>query len=192
MAKTQPRIVAPTGLYQRAMSQRVPGIYNLASLELLEAPAVKLISLSAVTILLLATASFSSAADSAGAEEAKGLLAKAVGYMEKEGPAKAFCAFNDPSGSFHKGPLYVFVINMEGVYFAHSAAPSLIGTSVREVRDAAGQPFGKNIMEVIATKGEGTVDYKWLNYSSNKVEDKHTFVMKAGELFVVGVGYYTR
>jgi cytochrome c len=146
----------------------------------------------ALTILLLMITNSSSAAESAGAEEAKDLLAKAVSYMEKEGPAKAFCAFNDPTGAFHKGPHYVFVINMDGVYFAHSAAPTLVGTSLRDLRDASGQLFGKNIMDLITTQGEGTVDYKWLNYSSNKVENKHTFVKKVGDLFVLGVGYYTK
>jgi cytochrome c len=146
----------------------------------------------ALTMLLLVIANSGSAAESAGAEDAKGLLAKAVSYMEKEGPAKAFCAFNDPTGAFRKGPLYVFVINMDGVYFADSAAPTLVGTSLRDLRDASGQLFGKKIMDLITTRGEGTVDYKWLNYSSNKVENKHTFVKKVGDLFVVGVGYYTK
>lgn len=145
----------------------------------------------ALTILLLIIANPSGAAESAGAQDAKDLLAKAVSYMEKEGPAKAFCAFNDPAGAFHKGPLYVFVINMGGIYFADSAAPTLVGTSLRDLRDASGQLFGKNIMDLITTQGEGSVDYKWLNYSSNKVENKHTFVKKVGDLFVLGVGYYT-
>ena len=147
--------------------------------------------LSAVTILLVVVAGSCGAAQASGAEDAKNMLTKAVAYLEKEGPAKAFCAFNDPAGPFHKGPLYVFTINMDGVYFAHSAAPTLVGTSLRDLRDAAGQPFGKDIMEVIAAQGGGTVDYMWLNYETNKVEKKHSFVKKVGE-FVLGVGYYTR
>jgi cytochrome c len=148
--------------------------------------------LRALTLLLLVIANSSGAAEPAGAADAKDLLAKAVSYMQKEGPAKAFCAFNDPTGAFHKGPLYVFAINMDGIYFADSAAPTLVGTSLRNLRDASGQLFGKNIMDLIATQGEGAVDYKWLNYSSNKVENKHTFVKKVGDLFVLGVGYYTK
>ena len=150
------------------------------------------LSFTSLTILLLAIVSSSSAAESAGADDAKGLLAQAVSYMEKEGTAKAFCAFNDPTGAFHKGPLYVFAINMDGVYFAHSAAPTLIGTSLRDLRDASGKLFGKEIMDLIATHGEGSVDYKWVNYSSSKVENKHTFVKKVGDRFVLGVGYYTK
>src|SRR6184192_2914483 len=108
-------------------------------------------------------------AASPDAAEAKALLDKAVAYFDSNGVARAFCAFNDTNGAFHKGPLYVFAINMDGVYFAHGAAPTLVGVSLRDTRDAAGQPFGKDIMEVIATQGEGSVDYMWLNYTTNKV-----------------------
>jgi len=133
----------------------------------------------------------SSLAAEPGAEQAKDLLNKAVAYLEKVGPARAFCAFNDPSGDFHKGPLYVFAINMDGIYFAHSAAPTLVGVSLRDTKDAAGKPFGKNIMQVIASHGEGSVDYMWLNYTTNKVEKKRSFVKRV-EAFVLGVGYYTQ
>jgi len=148
-------------------------------------------SRSVLTILFVVATGSGIAAEPPGAEDAKNLLAKAVDHMEKDGPAKAFCAFNDPAGPYHKGPLYVFAINMDGVYFAHAAAPTLVGTSLRDLRDASGQLFGKNIMEVITTHGEGAVDYMWLNYSSNKVEKKHSYVKKVGE-FVLGVGYYSR
>jgi cytochrome c len=144
----------------------------------------------AAAILMMVVAGSSLAADP-GAEQAKDLLNNSVAYLEKVGPAKAFCAFNDPSGDFHKGPLYVFAINMDGVYFAHSAAPTLVGVSLRDTRDAAGQPFGKNIMQVIASQGEGSVDYMWLNYTTNKVEKKHALVKRV-EDFVLGVGYYTK
>ena len=130
---------------------------------------VRPLSFIALTILLLAIANSSNAAEPAGAEDAKGLLAQAVSYMEKEGTAKAFCAFNDPTGAFHKGPLYLFVINMDGVYFAHSAAPTLIGTSLRDLKDASGQLFGKKIMgssplggrEAWTTSGSTTLRVRW-------------------------------
>jgi cytochrome c len=144
----------------------------------------------AAAILMMVVAGSSLAADP-GAEQAKDLLNKAVAYLEKVGPARAFCAFNDPSGDFHKGPLYVFAINMDGIYFAHSAAPTLLGVSLRDTKDAAGKPFGKNIMQVIASQGEGSVDYMWLNYTTNKVEKKRSFVKRV-EDFVLGVGYYTQ
>jgi cytochrome c len=144
----------------------------------------------ATAIFMMSVAGASLAAESPGAAPAKDLLNKAVAYLEKEGAARAFCAFNDPSGDFHKGPLYVFAINMDGIYFAHSAAPTLVGVSLRDTRDAAGQPLGQDIMQLVASQREGSVDYMWLNYTTNKVEKKHSFVKRV-ENFVLGVGYYT-
>ena len=131
------------------------------------------------------------AAESPGPAEAKALLDKAVAYFNKNGAARAFCEFNDTNGAFHKGPLYVFAINMDGVYFAHSAAPTLIGTSLRDTRDASGQPLGNLVMDAVATNQSAPVEYMWLNYETNKVERKHTFLTRVDK-FVLGVGYYMR
>ena len=145
----------------------------------------------AATVFMFAVNWTCLAAESPGAAEAKVLLDKAVAYFDNNGVARAFCAFNDPNGAFRQGPLYVFAINMDGVYFAHSAAPTLIGTSLRDTRDAAGQPIGELVMKAVTTKQSSPVEYMWLNYETNKVERKHTF-LKEVEKFVLGVGYYTR
>ena len=144
---------------------------------------------SAAAVFMLAVSFSCFAAGSPGAEEAKALLGKAVKYFETNGAARAFAAFNDPKGEFRKGPLYVFAINMDGVYFAHSAAPTLVGTSLRDTRDATGQPIADLVMGAVATQNDAAVDYRWLNYETNKVEDKHTFLKKE-ERFILGVGYY--
>jgi cytochrome c len=138
----------------------------------------------------MAVQSWSTAADNVGQEEAKELLTRAAAYMEKEGPAKAFCAFNDPSGPFRKGQLYVFAFNMDGVMFANSAAPAQVGVSYRDTRDAAGQPIGQNVMDIVRGQGEGSLDYLWLNRVTNKVEKKRTFFKRLDD-FGLGVGYYT-
>ena len=145
----------------------------------------------AVAVFMLTLSCSCLAEENPGAEEAKTLLNKAVRYFDSNGVARALCAFNDPTGAFRKGPLYVFAINMDGIYFAHSAAPTLIGTSLRDTRDATGQPIGNLVMEAVATQQDAAVEYMWLNYESNKVEKKHTFLKKVGK-FVLGVGYYTR
>ena len=145
----------------------------------------------AAAVFMFAVNGSSLAAESPGEVEAKALLDKAVAFLDSNGVARAFCAFNDANGAFHKGSLYVFAINMDGVYFAHSAAPTLIGTSLRDTRDAAGQPIGKLVMEAVATQQSAPVEYMWLNYQTNKVEKKHAF-LKRVEDFVLGVGYYTR
>jgi cytochrome c len=146
---------------------------------------------SSAVVFILALKCSGLAAVSPSAEEAKALLDEAVAYFDNNGAARAFCAFNDPNGAFHRGPLYVFAVNMDSVYFAHSAAPTLIGTSLRDTRDAAGHPIADIVMGAVATQQSAEVDYMWLNFETNKVEKKHTFLKKM-ERFVLGVGYYTR
>ena len=146
---------------------------------------------SAITAFMFAVNWSCLAAESPGAAEAKALLDKAVAYFDSNGGARAFCAFNDPNGAFRQGPLYVFAITVDGVYFANSAAPTLIGTSLRNTKDAAGQPLGKLVLKALAAKQSAPVQYMWLNYETNKVERKHTYLKKVDE-FVLGVGYYTR
>ena len=143
----------------------------------------------AAVVFTFAVNCSSLAAEIPGEAEAKALLDKAVAYLDSNGVARAFCAFNDANGAFHNGPLYVFVINMDGVYFAHSAAPTLIGMSLRDTRDAAGQPVGKLVMEAVATEQTAPVEYMWLNYQTNKVERKHTFLTRV-EDFVLGVALH--
>ena len=46
-------------------------------------------------------------------------------------------------------------------------------------------------MEAVVTQQSAPVEYVWLNYETNKVEKKRTF-LKRVEPFVLGVGYYTR
>jgi cytochrome c len=139
---------------------------------------------------MLAVNGSSLAAESPGAAEAKALLAKAVAYFDTNGAAPAFCTFNDTKGEFHKGALYVFAISMDGVIFAHGAAPSLIGTSLRDTRDATGQPIAVLVVDAVADKDDAELEYKWLNHATNKVETKHTYLKKM-EKFILGVGYYT-
>jgi cytochrome c len=52
-------------------------------------------------------------------------------------------------------------------------------------------PLETLVMEAVATQQSAPVEYMWLNYQTNKVEKKHTF-LKRVEDFVLGVGYYTR
>ncbi len=62
----------------------------------------------AAAIFMMAVAGSSIAAESPGAEQAKDLLNKAVAYLEKEGAARAFCAFNDPEISTRD--LYMYLL----------------------------------------------------------------------------------
>lgn len=145
-------------------------------------------SLAAATLLALATQS-ATAVDRSTPREARTLFDQAVKYMEANGPDRAFAAFNDRSGQFVRKDLYVFVIDDKGVYQASGAAPeALVGLTVLNTTDAAGNPLFREMIDSTRVTPEATVRYMWLNRVTNKVEPKVSYVRKIGG-YVLGVGY---
>lgn len=126
------------------------------------------------------------------AEQAVSLLDKAAADMGKNGAQQAFDHFNDRHGPYHNDDLYVFVVGLEDSrFYAMGATPELVGNNVAELRDAAGKPIIKDMIQLVKDKGEGIYEYVWRNPATNKVEQKHSFVRKV-DRYLVGVGYYTR
>jgi cytochrome c len=142
---------------------------------------------------LTATAASAALADPAPAakkstpEAAKALLDKAVAEVQKVGEAKAIAEFNDAKGGFRKDDLYVFCFDAAGKTTAHPSLP--MGTDINTLKDQDGKEFGKVLAKAAAEKGEGSVEYKWLNPATQKIEPKVSFVKKAGAQ-VCGVGAY--
>ncbi|OWW18105.1 cache domain-containing protein [Noviherbaspirillum denitrificans] len=130
------------------------------------------------------------AIERAEADKAKSLLEDAVSYLQKNGTDKAFKAFSRRDGEFAQGSYYVYVMGLDGMMVAHGAAPEvLVGTNVTDLRDAAGKPFIREMLDKAATSGSGSVEYRWLNRSNNHVELKTALFTKVDN-HVVSVGYY--
>lgn len=119
------------------------------------------------------------------------LLDKAVGYLHKNGPAKSFAAFNDPKGAFVNGAYYVFAVGLDGFMHANGGSPlGLAGKNALDLRDAAGKPLIRDLLEQAKNSETGTIEYHWLNRVSNHVESKVSEYRKVGN-YILCVGYYT-
>jgi hypothetical protein len=123
------------------------------------------------------------------ADEAKALCDKAVAYLTENGPDKAFPAFNDQHGAFIDRDLYVFVRSLDGNTVAHGANAHMIGHTNLGLRDADGKFYNKEMIDLATAKGSGWVDYRWVDPADKKIEQKSSFIERAGD-FVVGVGFY--
>jgi cytochrome c len=123
------------------------------------------------------------------AKEAEVLLSRAVDKLNHDGPETAFAAFNQHSGEFVNGELYVFVFTMKGKYMASGANPGLVGQDAYNLKDAEGKYIVRSMINVVNAKSAGSVSYVWLNRADNKVERKRSFVQRVGD-YIVGVGYY--
>ncbi len=124
------------------------------------------------------------------AKKAGALLDRAVDYLQKNGPEQAFAAFNNRNGDFISGQYYVYVVGLDGIMYANGGAPDvLVGKNALDLRDAAGKPLIRELLDAAASHDSGTIEYHWLNRTDNRVENKTTKFRKVGS-HVVAVGYY--
>jgi cytochrome c len=125
------------------------------------------------------------------AQQAEALLDIAVAEARKS-PKAAFAAFNDPKGPYVREDLYVFAVSLDDARFvAMGVNPTLVGTDVGAMKDAAGKPIIAEMIALARNKGSGTVDYVWRNPVTNKIENKHSRIERLDN-YLIGVGYYTR
>jgi cytochrome c len=145
-----------------------------------------LAALFATTLATLAVVGPAFGAGAATPEEAKAMLDRAVKLVQTDGEKKALAAFNDPKGSFRDRDLYVFCYGTDKKITAHPTVT--LGTNVTTIRNSAGEDVGKQWAE-LAGKESGSLEYRWTNPVSKKLENKVTFFKKAGNQ-VCGVGAY--
>lgn len=139
----------------------------------------------ALNIALIASAS------AAKADDAKALVEKAIAHVKQVGVDQAFKDFNNPTGPWVKGELYIFASDYNGVNLALGANPKLVGKSLLEMKSPDGKFFAKEFIQVAKTKGAGWVDYQWVHPDTKKIVDKSSYIMKVpGVDALLGCGIY--
>jgi cytochrome c len=122
-------------------------------------------------------------------EQALSILWRAVDELKRRGP-DSFAQFNDINGGFVRDDSYVFVVGMKDLrMYAHGTMPRLIGKNVGDLTDASGEQIIRKMVDIVNSKGEGSLNYKWRNPITGKIENKSTFLKRVGE-YMVAVGYY--
>jgi len=121
--------------------------------------------------------------------EAKALTNKAAEQLERRGPEKAFPEFMDPSSDFFPRDLYVFVVDLDGRMWVNGAFPQAIGSNALAAEDNRGRRYIEEMLAIARTRGEGQIEYMWVNPCTSEYTDKLTFFKRVGR-FVVAVGAY--
>ena len=76
-------------------------------------------------------------------------------------------------GPYIDGDLYVYAVGENGVMQASGGSSvTLVGRDVRELWDADGKQFMKDMLAGARTWGSGSIDYRWLNSEHGKSEHK--------------------
>lgn len=140
-------------------------------------------------IVALSIVSFDPLFAASNTDEAKAMVEKAAAFAQANGKDKALKEFNTPKNQFVKGDLYVFAYDMNATIIAHPVNQKLVGINFKETPDVDGKMFRKDIVELAKAKGSGWVDYKYKNPTSGKIEQKTTYLQKAGD-FVICCGAY--
>jgi cytochrome c len=116
---------------------------------------------------------------------------EAIAYGKKVGKDKAVAEFNNPTGKFVRGELYIYAYNWEGIALANGGNPSLAGKNLIDMTDPNGV---KVIQELIkkAHAGGGWVSYMW-PYPDTKInEPKLGYADGVDDTWWLGSGIYTQ
>jgi len=124
------------------------------------------------------------------AEDAKAFVQKAVEYIKANGKEKAYQEFTNGT-QFKKGELYIFVLDSKYNMLAHGGNAKMVGKNFKELKDANGKAFLKEMVDKGINQGSGWTDYVWTNPVTKKIERKSSYVVKVDDT-VVGCGIYKK
>jgi signal transduction histidine kinase len=142
-----------------------------------------LFSVAAAVGVLAASAAW--AGEFGTADEAKAMLNKAATAVKAD-KAAALAQFNKGEAGFKDRDLYPFCGGPDGNFTAH---PTLVGKSLKELKDKTGKALGE---EIYSTAKEGEVkevSYMWPRPGQTDPVQKVTYVTKIGDQ-TCAVGYY--
>ncbi|MBK7674140.1 MAG: cache domain-containing protein [Candidatus Accumulibacter necessarius] len=117
--------------------------------------------------------------------EAKAMLEKAV-VAVKADKAKALEMFTKGEGGFKDRDLYPYCGGPDGNFTAH---PTLVGKSLKDLKDKAGKPLGAEVYAAAKDGSIAEVSYMWPRPGQTDPVAKVVFVTKVADQ-VCAVGYY--
>ena len=136
---------------------------------------MKQLKVVAALTLLVAVGTPALAGEFATKDEAQAMVAKAVAFVQAQGPEKAYAEFSNKSGAFVDRDLYVVVYGMDGKVLAHGANAKLVGKDMMDATDVDGKPYVKERLALAAKKADFWQDYKFVNPVTKKIEPKQMF-----------------
>lgn len=124
-------------------------------------------------------------------DEAVAMVKKALALIDSVGLEKSEPQIRDANGPFRDRDLYVTIVKIDGTRLVHPTTPKLEGKNMVEAMDVNGKAYGKEVVDLIQTKGSGWVDYTFVDPVSRKLLPKSVYVERKGEIFAL-CGVYIR
>ncbi|WP_321418042.1 cache domain-containing protein [uncultured Methanomethylovorans sp.] len=129
-------------------------------------------------------------ASSASPEEVVAFVEKAYEYAHIHGQGAALREFNNQTGQFVDGELYIFAYDSIGKTLALPFQPEIIGTSRWDTKDTNGTLYIQNAVTT-AQSGGGFIRYLYADPADNfTVKQKLSYVMMVDSGWLIGAGIY--
>lgn len=123
-------------------------------------------------------------------EDAKKLVLDGVKLCKEKGIDSCLKSFNNQTGPFVKGSLYIFAIDYKGKTLAHGGNPKVKGMNLYNVKSADGVFIMQEFIKIAKEKNEGWLDYRWTHPKTKKMTPKTSFVKATGNNMLIGSGFY--
>jgi hypothetical protein len=117
--------------------------------------------------------------------KAKAMLEKVVVALKAD-KARALVMFTKGEGGFMDHDLYPYCGGPDGYFTAH---PTLLGMSLKDLKDKDGKPLGKELYDVAEEGRFFEVSYMWPRPGQTDPVEKVAYVTRIGDQ-VCAVGYY--
>jgi len=117
----------------------------------------------------------------------RNFVKRAIAYLKANPRSVALADFSNKAGGFVKGPLTVFVYDLDGVLLADAENPGLINQNLKKSKDAEGKYITQRILDQAQQFGKG-----WVSFVDKKGY-KDAYIEKinipSGD-YIVGAGYW--
>ena len=150
-----------------------------------------LVAMGIVVVLCLAGSAM--AAGGATKDECVAKTKEAAKMVTDKGVDAAIAEVNKKDGKFVWKDTYVFLMDLDGKMIAHPMSPALVGKNVLDMKDKGdpGKLLFVDFVKVAKEKGEGWVDYMWINPGDPKPRKKVTYIYRVpGKNVLAGAGVY--
>jgi polar amino acid transport system substrate-binding protein len=130
------------------------------------------------------------AVSQASPETLVAFVERAYEYAHVHGQEAALQEFNNPSGRFVDGELYIFAYAADGTTLALPFQPMVVGTNRWNITDANGTAYIQDAFAV-GHSGGGFIRYLYADPADNfTVRHKLSYVMMVDEGWLIGAGIY--
>ena len=192
----QLRVIATASTQQSAALEEVES--NIASLESITRDNASMVEQSNASAHLLVTQAEALTGSVAemrlrhgSADEARGLVERALQHVQQVGREQAFQDFNDPHGDWIDRDLFVFCFDRVGTIVVNGINPGRVGNNVNLLDGLRGTHHSDRMWDA-ADGGGGWVRYELVNPATGQMTVKESYVCQVDDQTLLGCGCYGR